>query len=307
MIRMIEDCDPEGFELLKQLYPHAGNAFVIGITGAPGAGKSTLIDALISEFRSYGFKVGVIAVDPSSPYSGGAILGDRIRMQRHADDENVFIRSMASRGKRGGLCQAAGSAALVLDVMGYDIIMIETVGAGQSEFDIADIVHCTAIVATAESGDGVQAVKAGILETGDIFIVNKADKSETDAIAAGRRLEMMLEMRKPPENEWQCKVIMTSATAGTGIKELVHLFFNHRKFMESDSRMKLWMQKMKTFYFRDFFRELALEKIMEIMEESDEFHSEIEKINSGLTDPITSARKMADMIGVLHRQKNIKP
>ncbi len=307
LIRMIEDCDPKGFELLKQLYSHAGNAFVIGVTGAPGVGKSSLIDALIAEFRNSGFKVGVIAVDPSSPYSGGAILGDRIRMQRHAGDENVFIRSMASRGKKGGLSQAAGSAALVLDAMGYDIIMIETVGAGQSEFDIADIAHCTAIVTIAESGDGVQAAKAGILETGHIFIVNKADRSETDAGNAGRRLEMMLEMKKPREDGWKCKVLITSAAGKTGIKKLAQAFLDRRKFMEKDSRMQAQIQKIKTIYFRDFFRDLAMEKIMESLEKSDEFNCQIRKINSGLTDPITAARKMADMVGICTGKDNIKP
>ncbi|MCP3900139.1 MAG: methylmalonyl Co-A mutase-associated GTPase MeaB [Desulfobacteraceae bacterium] len=230
MIRLIEDNDPAVFEKLELLYPHAGKAFIIGITGSPGVGKSTLIDALITEFRDLDKKVAVLAVDPTSPFSGGAILGDRVRMQRHATDEKVFIRSMASRGQKGGLSRAAKDAVIVLDAMGYEIIIIETVGAGQADFDIAEIVHSVGIVSVPGTGDGIQAIKAGILEIGDIFIVNKSDKPDADMSVLD--LNMMIEMRNIPEISWTPKVLKTIAQDGTGVKELARTFLSHFDFIQ---------------------------------------------------------------------------
>ncbi|HGY11921.1 MAG TPA: methylmalonyl Co-A mutase-associated GTPase MeaB, partial [Desulfobacterales bacterium] len=241
MIRLIEDNDPSAFELLKQLYPHAGGAFIIGITGSPGVGKSTLIDAMITEFRKLGKKVAVIAVDPSSPVSGGAILGDRIRMQRHATDTGVFIRSMASRGQKGGLSRATKDAVIVLDAMGYDVIIIETVGAGQAEFDIAGLAHSVGIVSIPGTGDGIQAVKAGILETGDIFIVNKSDKPDADA--ACHELVMMLGMRNLSETQWTPGVLKTIARNGTGVDKLAQSFLSHFNFMKKNGLIDLKRKK----------------------------------------------------------------
>ncbi len=296
MIRLIENNDPSAFEKLKSLYPYAGNAFIIGITGSPGVGKSTLIDALITEFRELDKKVAVIAVDPTSPFSGGAILGDRLRMQRHAADDNVFIRSMASRGHRGGLSRAAKDSVMVLSAMGYGIIIIETVGAGQSEFDIADIAHSTGIVTIPGAGDGIQAVKAGILEVGDIFIVNKSDKPDADASV--HQLTMMLEMRKPAEHNdkpdtWQPMVLKTIANNGKGVKNLARAFLSHFDFMEKNNLLAQKKDSMEQSYFNSLLRDFTLERLLFFIKDSEEFGKMAEKIKSGMVDPLSAAETLA--------------
>jgi len=294
MIRLIEDNDPSAFELLKELYPHSGNGFTIGITGSPGVGKSTLIDALITEFRKLDLKVAVIAVDPSSPVSGGAILGDRLRMQRHAADAGVFIRSMASRGQKGGLSRATKDAAIVLDAMGYDIIIIETVGAGQAEFDIASIAHSTGIVSIPGTGDGIQAVKAGILEIGDIFIVNKCDKPDADA--ACHQLTMMLGMRNLSDTEWRPSVLKTIAQNGTGVDKLAQTFLSHFDFMKKNNLMDPKRKELEHIYFQSLLKDLTLEKILLFMEDSTDYRQALKKIESGSMDPITAAESMVNKI-----------
>jgi len=230
MIRLIEDNDPSALGKLELLYPHAGKAFIIGITGSPGVGKSTLIGGLITQFRNFDKTVAVLAIDPTSPFSGGAILGDRLRMQRHATDEKVFIRSMASRGQKGGLALAAKDTLVVLDSMGYEIIIVETVGAGQADFDIADLVHSVGVVSVPGEGDGIQAIKAGILEIGDIFIVNKSDKP--DAEVSALHLNMMIEMRHIPERSWTPKVLKTIAQNEIGLEKLANTFLSHFDFIQ---------------------------------------------------------------------------
>ncbi|MBU8910930.1 MAG: methylmalonyl Co-A mutase-associated GTPase MeaB [Desulfobacterales bacterium] len=292
MIRLIEDNDPSAFELLKQLYPHTGEAFIIGITGSPGVGKSTLIDALITEFRKLALKVAVIAVDPSSPVSGGAILGDRLRMQRHATDTGVFIRSMASRGQKGGLSRATKDAVVVLSAMGYDIIIIETVGAGQAEFDIASLAHSVGIVSIPGTGDGIQAVKAGILETGDIFIVNKCDKPDADA--ACHELVMMLGMRNLSETRWKPVVLKTIAQNGTGVDKLVQSFLSHLNFMKKNGLIDRKKKKLDRLYFQSLLKDLTLEKILVFMNNSTDFKEMLKKIESGSMDPLSAAELMVN-------------
>ena len=219
LMRDIDDGLKSAVEELKALYPHTGKAFIVGLTGPPGAGKSTLVDQLTAAYRKQNKRVGVVAVDPTSPFTGGAILGDRIRMNRHADDDGVFIRSLATRGYLGGLSRSTGDVVNVMDAMGMDVVIIETVGVGQDEIDIVRMAHTTVVVMVPGLGDDIQAIKAGILEIGDIFVVNKADREGADRTV--RELANMLDMKPVKSGEWQANVLKTEAQRNRGIEELV--------------------------------------------------------------------------------------
>ncbi|HKV99523.1 MAG TPA: methylmalonyl Co-A mutase-associated GTPase MeaB [Vicinamibacterales bacterium] len=225
-ISLIENEAPEGAAIAGQIYAKTGGAYLIGVTGSPGAGKSTLVDRLIAEIRKTGRTVGVIAVDPTSPYSGGAVLGDRVRMQAHAEDSGVFIRSMATRGHLGGLARTTAEAATVLDAAGYDVVMIETVGVGQDEVDIVRTADVSVVTIVPGTGDEVQALKAGIMEIADIFVVNKADREGADRTAAS--IETMLSLEQWPAGEWKPPVLRTVATTGSGVPELVAMIDRYR-------------------------------------------------------------------------------
>jgi LAO/AO transport system kinase len=234
-ISLIEDEAPAGAELIRRIFPRTGHAYLIGVTGPPGAGKSTLVDRLIAQIRLSGRSVGVVAVDPTSPFSGGAILGDRVRMQAHAGDPGVFIRSMATRGHLGGLARATSEVALVLDASGTDIVVIETVGVGQDEIDIVRTADVSIVMLVPGSGDEVQALKAGIMEIADIFVVNKADRE--GAVVAVRDLQQMLRMG--PELPWTPPVIPTTATTGEGVGDLWTAVEAHRAHLESSGELAL--------------------------------------------------------------------
>lgn len=232
LIRDIDDGTPEAHENLKKLFPHTGRAFVVGVTGSPGVGKSTLTDHLIRLIRDQGKTVGVLCVDPTSPFTGGAILGDRVRMQRHSTDEGVFIRSMATRGQFGGLTQATRGAVMVLDAMGKDCIIVETVGVGQDEVDIARTADTTVIVLVPGMGDDIQAIKAGILEIGDLFVINKADRDGVERSI--QDIRAMIELGKSTgreESEWTPPILKTVANQDQGIEELWKEIERHREFL----------------------------------------------------------------------------
>ncbi len=231
LISLVEGASPQLREVMAALAPRCGNAFVVGLTGSPGVGKSTTTSALVSAYRKQGRRVGVLAVDPSSPFSGGALLGDRVRMGDHASDPGVYIRSMATRGHLGGLAWAAPQAIRVLDAAGCEVILVETVGVGQSEVEIAAQADTSVVLLAPGMGDGIQAAKAGILEIGDVYVVNKADRDGADATV--RELNHMLglgEARRP--GDWRPPVVKTVAARGQGMEDMVAALEKHRAWME---------------------------------------------------------------------------
>ncbi|MDR1617182.1 MAG: methylmalonyl Co-A mutase-associated GTPase MeaB [Syntrophomonadaceae bacterium] len=245
LIRDLEDEFPQAVSAIKELYPYTGQARVVGLTGAPGAGKSTLTDGILEALRKKGKSIGVLAVDPSSPYTGGAILGDRIRMQRHAEDPKVFIRSLATRGALGGISKAVGDSIHVLDSMGKDFVIIETVGIGQQEVEIMNYAHTVIVVLVPGMGDGVQTIKAGIMEIADVFVINKADRDGADTLAA--EINLMLDMAASNQQIWRTPVVkignvINASEFKQGIDELLGHVDKHFQYLQNSGEIK---QKMK--------------------------------------------------------------
>jgi LAO/AO transport system kinase len=245
-VTAIENRQPEGEKLLRELFPHTGQAYRVGVTGAPGTGKSTLVDRLAAHYRSQKKTVGIIAVDPSSPFTGGAILGDRVRMQGHATDTGIFIRSMATRGSLGGLAQATSDTALLLDAAGKEFILVETVGVGQGEIEIVRLADCTLVVLVPGMGDDVQNLKAGLMEIADIFVLNKCDREGADRFE--EQLRAMLTIA-PARGGWQPPVVRTIATENKGIAELareIERFRQHSQGAENrrPREIELWKQRL---------------------------------------------------------------
>src|SRR5437870_6013344 len=253
LISMVESGGDLAHDVIARLFPHTGSAYTIGITGAPGAGKSTLTDKLIGRIRKEGVEVGVLAIDPSSPFSGGAILGDRVRMQEHATDPGVFIRSMATRGHVGGLSLATPQAVRVLDAAGKPWVLIETVGVGQVEIEVAGAADTTVVVVNPGWGDAVQASKAGLLEIADLFVVNKADRD--GAAETVRDLEFMLDLSLAAD--WRPPILKTVASRGEGIDELWQAISDHRAFLEADGRLEARRERR----IREELRSIVVERL----------------------------------------------
>jgi LAO/AO transport system kinase len=300
LMRELDDGVPAARETLKHLYRYGGRAHIIGLTGSPGAGKSTLTDRLIQYLRQEGKTVGVVAVDPTSPFSGGAILGDRIRMQRHATDEGVFIRSLATRGHFGGLTASARAVITVLDAMGKDYILVETVGVGQDEVEIAATAYTTIVITVPGMGDDIQAIKAGILEVADILVVNKADREGAERTY--QEMMQMLELRSyTNDRPWRPPVLMTTAKDSEGINELMAAVRQHEEFLQGDERAfqaarvakvrQEFLELLKEGTFRHLVQQLTadgrLEQIIEaILERRNDPYSASESLILDILGPV---------------------
>ena len=294
LIRDIDDGIPSSIEVLKALYPHTGRAYVIGISGFPGVGKSTLADQMIRAYREAGKSLGVLAVDPTSPFSGGAILGDRIRMQGHGTDPGVFIRSLATRGHFGGLTRSTRSVIDVMDAMGKDIILVETVGVGQDEVDIVTTAHTTVIVLVPGMGDDVQAIKAGILEVANVFVVNKADREGLEKTM--NELHAMLDMNTQSTAgvKWRPPIVATEATQNRGVPELLSKIEMHKAFLFDHEKTHL-REHLRQKAFRelvDAIKDSFVAEIIQEIERSKEFEQMIDDLVEKRIDPFSLCQQI---------------
>lgn len=293
-IRDLDENEQYVDDVLKELYPYTGRAYIIGITGAPGTGKSTLIDKIVSHLRRLNKKIGVLAVDPTSHQSGGAVLGDRIRMSQHSLDENVFIRSMATRNAFGGLTRSTRGSIDILDAMGKDIIIIETVGVGQNEVDVARYAHTTVIVTIPGMGDGIQALKAGVLEVGDIFVVNKADKEGADVAFNELKIVINMGPRKYQPEGWVPPVLKTKALIDGGVDDLLTKIEAHRQWvLDSFKTLNLWRREswVKEELIR-MIRDYLIENMIEKIKNGKEFEETVASIISGKENPYGVCKKL---------------
>jgi len=324
LMRRVEDGEPSAVSDLKALFPRTGGSYVVGITGSPGTGKSTLTDRLVAGLRKEGKVVGVLAVDPTSPFTGGAILGDRIRMQDHATDPGVFIRSLATRGALGGLSRATGDCIRILEAMGRDVILVETVGVGQDEIDIAQMAHTTVVVTVPGMGDDIQAIKAGILEVADVFVVNKSDLEGADRTV--RELRQMLELRHavralpadhdarhrprrgapsvparrpapagPPE--WEPPILKTIAARDQGVAEVLAAVERHRAFLEASGQRAARERARAHMQFLALLRERLLREALGRLErERGRLEEVVEAIVLHRADPYALAEELAQQL-----------
>jgi LAO/AO transport system kinase len=285
-ISLVEDDTAAGVALLRALFPKTGRAFVVGVTGPPGAGKSTLVDRLTVDARRDGKRVGVIAIDPTSAFSGGALLGDRVRMGRHVSDQDVFIRSMATRGHLGGVARATGDVATILDAAGKDLVIIETVGVGQDEIDIVRTADVTVVVLVPGTGDEVQALKAGIMEIADIFVVNKADREGADRLV--QAIAANLALQSSASGDWQPPIIKTTATTGEGVDHLWVAIDTFRSQQPADDLRRRSR-------FEHHFRALLGQHVIRRLEESlpaGELDRIVDRIAAREVDPYTAADEL---------------
>ena len=275
--------------IMRQICPQLGKAYCVGVTGPPGSGKSTLVDKLTAAMRRDGLTVGIVAADPTSPFTGGAVLGDRIRMQQHYLDDGVFIRSMATRGSHGGLPRATGGVIKLLDAFGKDFILVETVGVGQTELDVMQNVDTVVVVLVPEAGDTIQTMKAGLFEIADIFVVNKADRPGADNLVT--ELKTMIQLRSE-EAWWLTPVVSTEAVNDVGIDELYRQIMNHRRALNETGRLRQRRQDQRRREFLEIVERRISDKLLKLIEDDEELSRRMEMVEGGLVDPYSAADKV---------------
>jgi LAO/AO transport system kinase len=296
-ISAIEDNSAQASRLMKALFPHSGRATVIGLTGSPGAGKSTLVDQLAREYRKENKTIGIVAVDPTSPYTGGAILGDRIRMQAHHADTGIYIRSMATRGFLGGLAPATADVATLLDAAGKDMIMVETVGVGQDEIDIVRLADVTVVILVPGMGDDVQTIKAGIMEIADIFVINKSDREGAERVEREIRAMQSLAIR---HDDWTPPIVKTVATDGSGIPELVKTIASYREYLEGKDlllrkKASSWRERLV-----EMLRKALLDRMMRERLDAEHLSEYAREIAEHRRDPYSLVEELVESFGEKH-------
>jgi LAO/AO transport system kinase len=299
LITIVENALPEAAEYLRELFPHSGRSFTVGITGAPGSGKSTLVDALAAHYRSVGRRVGIIAVDPTSPFTGGAILGDRIRMQSRSLDEGTFIRSMATRGHLGGLARTTGDVLTVLDAAGFDVVLIETVGVGQDEVEIVRTAQATVVLLVPGMGDDIQTMKAGIMEIGDIFVINKADHPGADRVEAELKALLSMCARR---DSWMPEVVRTIASEGQGIENCVQAIEKYRSHLEGSELKKSRSIQIQRDRLLELVRAQIMQRVMDAPGIRDRIDEMAELIADRRLDPFTAAEQLLNLQCLSERQ-----
>jgi LAO/AO transport system kinase len=291
LITLVENEMPGAVEALQQLYPRTGHAYIVGITGPPGSGKSTLTDKITKELRKKGYTVGIVAVDPTSPFTGGALLGDRLRMQDITNDEGVFVRSMATRGTLGGLSKATADTIKILDAFGKDFILIETVGVGQDEVDIAKTADTTLLISVPGLGDEIQALKAGIMEIGDIFVVNKSDREGADRLVT--ELSLMLDLN-PAMGPWRPPIVKIVATLGEGVLDLTEKIWKHRQFLQEGSGLLRKRNERAKQEILNLIEGEVSKYIHKMLKYDVTFDEVIEQVVARKKDPYSYAQKVTE-------------
>lgn len=293
LLRLIENNDKTSSEQLKKLYPHTGNAHIVGITGLPGSGKSTIIDTLIENYRKEDKTVAVIAIDPTSPYTGGSLLGDRIRMQKHSNDPHIFIKSIPTEGGHGGISRITTKMITVMDAAGYDIILVETVGVGQAEVDIADLVHTTVVVLVGGLGDYIQVMKAGILEIADIYVINKVDKNDSNDLEYNLK-DLKTYSRDDSQSLWEPPVILTRATGKKGTEKLFESIRLHRKYLNKTGKFESFFKSR----FVIELKQILLDHITKLLDKKLKDDPEFKRLLSSKDsiDPYSAAEKILNRL-----------